>query len=80
MDANLCQLRDLAFQSTKSGFLDRATVAPDRLLANTAWNLWDEFHTYAPTAVDELKKFWMQTAASGTAVLILDAFRFENCL
>jgi hypothetical protein len=71
-------LRDLAFQSTKSGFLERATVAPDRLLANTAWDLWNEFHTYAPTAVDELKKFWTQTAASGTAVLILDALSLRE--
>jgi hypothetical protein len=71
-------LRDLALQSTRAGALDRATVAPDRLLANTAWNLWDEFLTYASTAVDELKRFWIQATASGTAVLILDGLSLRE--
>ena len=71
-------LRDLALQSTKPGALDKATVAPDRLLANAAWNLWDEFHLHAATVVDELKKFWVQTAASGTAILILDALSLRE--
>ena len=60
-------LRDLALQATRSGALDKATVVPDRLLANTAWSLCNEFLTHAPTAVDELKRFWSQTTASGTA-------------
>jgi hypothetical protein len=71
-------LRELALQSTKSGFLDRATVAPDRLLANTAWSLWDDFHHHAPTVIDELKKFWVQTTASGTAILLLDALSLRE--
>ena len=71
-------LRDIALQSTKSGVLDRATVTPDRLLANTAWSLWDEFLRHAPTAVDELKKFWVQTVASGTAVLVLDGLSLRE--
>ncbi|MEO8497247.1 MAG: hypothetical protein ABI614_19420, partial [Planctomycetota bacterium] len=66
------RLRDLALQSTKAGVLDRATIVPDRLLANTAWILWDEFLNHAPTAVNELKRFWVQTTPSGTAVLVLD--------
>jgi hypothetical protein len=75
-------LRELAVQSTKSGVLDKATVAPDRLLANSAWNLWNHFHHYAPTVIDELKKFWIQTSASGTAILLLDALslRFAEAL
>lgn len=71
-------LRDTALQVTRTGALDRATVVPDRLLANTAWNLWDQFLTYAPTAVDELKRFWIQTAASGTAVLVLDGLSLRE--
>lgn len=71
-------LRDLALQSTKSGALDRATVVPDRLLANSAWNLWDEFLSYAPTVVDELKKFWIDASASGTAILVLDALSLRE--
>lgn len=72
------RLRDLAVQTTKTGALDRATVAPDRLLANAAWNLWDEFLQCAPTAADELKKFWVQTTASGTAILVLDGLSLRE--
>lgn len=71
-------LLELALDSTKPGVLDKATVVPDRLLANTAWNLWDNFHHYAPTVVDELKKFWVQTTAAGTAVLVLDALSLRE--
>ncbi|MBI4291279.1 MAG: hypothetical protein HY661_07370 [Betaproteobacteria bacterium] len=74
----LANLRDLALQSTKSGVLDRATVVPDRLLANSAWNLWEEFLANAPTAIDELKKFWVNATASGTAVLVLDALSLRE--
>ena len=74
----LSALRELALSSSKSGALDRATVAPDRLIANTAWNLWDDFQRTAPTAIDELKKFWVQTKASGTAVLLLDALSLRE--
>lgn len=78
MEADFSTLREIALTSTKSGFLDRATVAPDRLIANTAWSLWDDFHHYAPTAVDELKKFWVQTSASGTAILLLDGLSLRE--
>ena len=71
-------LRELALSSTRAGALDRATVVPDRLIANTAWNLWDDFHHHAPTVIDELKKFWVQTAASGTAILLLDALSLRE--
>ncbi len=71
-------LQDVALQSTKSGALDKATVVPDRLLANAAWNLWDDFLHYVPTVVNELKQFWVQTTATGTAVLILDALSLRE--
>ena len=71
-------LLEVALQSIKSGALDKATVVPDRLLANTAWNLWEDFHHYAPTVIDELKKFWVQTTAAGTAVLVLDALSLRE--
>lgn len=74
----LASLRDLALSSPKAGALDRATVAPDRLIANAAWNLWDDFQHNAPSALDELKKFWVQTKASGTAVLLLDALSLRE--
>jgi hypothetical protein len=74
----LATLREAALSSSKGGALDRSTVAPDRLIANTAWDLWDDFQRSAPTSVDELKKFWVQTTASGTAVLLLDALSLRE--
>ncbi len=71
-------LREAALQSTKTGALDRATVIPDRLLANSAWNLWDDFLHFAPTVINELKQFWVQISASGTAVLILDGLSLRE--
>src|SRR4051794_35901791 len=71
-------LHDVALQSSKSGALDKATVVPDRLLANAAWNLWDDFLHYVPTVINELKQFWVQTTATGTAVLILDALSLRE--
>jgi hypothetical protein len=74
----LAALRELALSSAKSGALDRATVAPDRLIANAAWNLWDTFQRDAPTAIDELKRFWVQTKAAGTAILLLDGLSLRE--
>jgi hypothetical protein len=71
-------LRDIALSSPKLGALDRATVAPDRLLANSAWNLWSDFPQHAPLAANELKKFWVSAAASGTAILILDGLSLRE--
>lgn len=77
--AQICSaLRDVAMQCTRGGQLERATIIPDRILANAAWNLWDEFPAYAPVVVDELKKFWVRPCASGTAVLVLDALSLRE--
>ena len=73
----LDSLRDLALQS-KPGMLDRMTVAPDRLLANGAWNLWEDYIHHAPLAANQLKRFWTSTAASGTAILILDGLSLRE--
>lgn len=71
-------LRDLALPSPKAGSLDKATVAPDRLLANSAWNLWDQFIDHAPLVVNELKRFWVSNSALGTAILILDGLSLRE--
>jgi len=71
-------VRDIAIQTPKPGALDRATVAPDRLLANCAWNLWADYLQHAPLVVDELKKFWVSTTSSGTAVLVLDGLSLRE--
>lgn len=76
------RLRDIAVESTKPSSLDKATIAPDRLLAESAWNLWEQFPLHAPTAISALKDFWVKTKPSGTAVLILDglSLRELNCI
>ena len=66
-------LRDIALAKKKASAIDKATILPDRLLAESAWSLWDQFSHYAPNVVGELKQFWVKTAPTGTAVLILDA-------
>ncbi len=73
----LDSLRDLALQS-KPGMLDRMTVAPDRLLANGAWNLWKDYIHHAPLAANQLKRFWTSTTASGTAILVLDGLSLRE--
>jgi hypothetical protein len=71
-------LRDAALLSPKVGALDRITVVPDQLLANSAWSLWDEFLSHAPLAIYELKKFWVEQKASGRAILILDGLSLRE--
>ena len=76
------RLRDVALEANRPGVLDKATVLPDRLLAESAWSLWDHFPQTAPSVVGALKQFWVKTAATGTAVLVLDglSLRELHCL
>jgi hypothetical protein len=59
--------------------LHRETVIPDRLIAESAWELWQAFPTAAPKAIDAIRAFWSTASASaGTAVLILDALSLRE--
>ena len=72
------RLRDIALTNpTPQGF-HKATIDPDRMLAESAWSLWQDFASHAPTAIDELKAFWATAVASGTAVLILDGLSLRE--
>lgn len=71
-------LRDLALETRKPINLDKATILPDRLLAESAWNLWEQFPLHAPSVIGELKQFWVKSSASGTAVLLLDALSLRE--
>jgi len=51
---------------------------PDRLLAETAWDLWQDFPRCAPRVVNELQRFWVTPSGSGTAVLILDGLSLRE--
>jgi hypothetical protein len=72
------RLREIALARPAALALDRETIVPDRLLAESAWDLWTDFPAHAPTVVDGLKHFWTATSSFGTAVLILDALSLRE--
>ena len=72
------RLRDIALPNPTPQALHKATIDPDRLLAECAWSLWRDFAAFAPKVVDELKAFWASPTVTGTAVLILDALSLRE--
>jgi len=74
------RLGELAMNGTNSAALHQETVIPDRLLAESAWNLWEDFPAHAPSVVNELKQFWVSASLAGTAVLIVDGLSLRELL
>ena len=72
------RLHDIAIDATSHLTLDKESIIPDRLLAESAWNLWEEFPNHAPTVTASLKDFWVKTQPSGTAILILDGLSLRE--
>ncbi len=72
------RLRYLALADPGPTALHRQTVLPDRLIAEAAWNLWEDFSRCAPTVIDELKHFWVRSPSAGAAVLILDGLSLRE--
>lgn len=72
------RLAHIALSSTGADALHKETIIPDRLLAEAAWNLWEEFPRCAATVIDGLKHFWVAATSSGTAVLILDGLSLRE--
>ncbi|MDP3049738.1 MAG: hypothetical protein Q8N20_00085, partial [Eubacteriales bacterium] len=66
----------MAEQSSSPVALHDATVVPDRLLAEAAWELWEAFPEYAVRASATLKEWTIQ--GSARAVLILDALSLRE--
>lgn len=78
-DSIFARLGEIATISTSAAALHRETIAPDRLLAESAWDLWQSFPTAAPKVIDALREFWNSpSVSSGTAVLILDALSLRE--
>jgi hypothetical protein len=73
-------LLNVAAKSTSPVALHDATVEPDRLLAEAAWELWHEFPGHAPRASTELIRWCAPNGASSLpkAVLILDALSLRE--
>jgi hypothetical protein len=72
------RLLTIALESARPSAIDKATITPDRLLAESAWNLWQTYPHHAPTALNALKRFWSITAPTGTAVLVLDGLSLRE--
>lgn len=73
------RLGEVAMATASPAALHRETIIPDRLLAESAWDLWQAFPTDAPKIVDAMREFWTAPSASaGTAVLILDALSLRE--
>ena len=73
------RLGEIALTAASPAALHRETIIPDRLLAETAWDLWQSFPTAAPKIIDALRDFWFAPSAStGTAVLILDGLSLRE--
>ena len=65
----------LARSSSSPVALHDATVVPDRLLTEAAWELWEAFPAHADKTSDNLKSW---ATGSGKAVLILDALSLRE--
>jgi len=73
------RLGEVALAATSPAALHRETIIPDRLLAESAWDLWQAFPATAPKVIDALRDFWAApTASAGTAILILDALSLRE--
>lgn len=73
------RLGETALAATSPAALHRETIIPDRLLAESAWDLWQSFPTTAPKITDALRDFWSApSAAAGTAILILDGLSLRE--
>ena len=72
------KLQELALNSSSATQLHKDTIAPDRLLAESAWNLWQSYLTVAPRTSVALKEWWQAFPATNSAVLILDALSLRQ--
>lgn len=75
MFAALC---DLARNTPSPLELHNKTIPPDRLLAESAWNVWEGYPTAAPRTSQALQEWWQSAGNAGRAVLILDAFSLRE--
>lgn len=69
-------LLDLARQSASPGALHDGTVIADRLLSESAWELWEAYPERAMKTSAVLKDWSLQGA--GRAVLVLDAMSLRE--
>lgn len=71
-------LADLATVSSSPVELHNHTVAADRLLAESAWELWQVYSQEAPRTVPALQRWWATPSSYGHAVLVVDALSLRE--
>jgi hypothetical protein len=71
-------LKVLALNSTSPLELHKSTVVADRLLAESAWNLWQEYDLSVPKTSRVLKDWWEDNSYANSAVLILDGLSLRQ--
>ncbi len=76
--ALFARLSETAQSTTSPVALHDATVAPDRLLSEAAWELWHRYADSASRTSDRLKEWFNTPSPSGRAVLILDALSLRE--
>jgi hypothetical protein len=72
------QLKDIALSCSSPIDLHNQSVAPDRFLAETAWELWASYPSAAPKTSSQLKKWCAAPAGIGHAILVLDALSLRE--
>jgi hypothetical protein len=77
-EAVFTQLGQIAAACSSPVDLHNRTVAPDRLLAETAWELWMSYPDAAPRTATRLKEWCAAPSGTGRAVLILDALSLRE--
>ncbi|SPE58501.1 conserved hypothetical protein [Verrucomicrobia bacterium] len=72
------ELQRLATTTTSPVELNQALSPWDRLLAESAWELWAAYPAFPGRTSVQLKDWWTRSAAGGRAVLILDALSLRD--
>lgn len=71
------KLGELAQQLSRND-LHKAVLVMDRLLAESAWDLWLKYQDTAPRTASKLITWWQQPTSYGRAVLVLDALSLRE--
>lgn len=72
------ELLRAARTNTSPVALHQSLVPADRLLAETAWELWDAYQNFPGRTSVRLVEWWNNSAAGGRAVLVLDALSLRD--
>ncbi len=71
-------LLEIALNGSSPVAIHDSTVIPDRILAEAAWELWEEFPCQVERTSFALKKWCADPSPAGKAVLIMDALSLRE--